>query len=95
MTSLRNLFISRARIPGLVRNATGTRICAKTVQRRHWNEAVSRKTSEMARHFFNYVTSLDDRAGSGMTSITSLTLNVHCIRIPMNFTLTCVGACGV
>ena len=27
-------FLSRARIPGLVRNATGTRICAKTVQRR-------------------------------------------------------------
>ena len=25
---------SRARIPGFVRNATGTRICAKTVQRR-------------------------------------------------------------
>ena len=30
----RNRFLSRARIPGLVRNATGTRICAKTVQRR-------------------------------------------------------------
>ena len=26
-------FLSRARIPGLVRNATGTRICTKTVQR--------------------------------------------------------------
>ena len=35
MTSFkRNPFLSRARIPGLVRNATGTRICAKTVQRR-------------------------------------------------------------
>ena len=30
----RNRFLSRARIRGLVRNATGTRICAKTVQRR-------------------------------------------------------------
>ena len=30
----RNRFLSRARIPGLVRNALGTRICAKTVQRR-------------------------------------------------------------
>ena len=29
----RNRFLSRARIPGLVRNATGTRLCAKTVQR--------------------------------------------------------------
>ena len=31
----RNRFLGRARIPGLVRNATGTRICAKTVRRRH------------------------------------------------------------
>ena len=31
----RNRFLSRARIPGLERNAMGTRICAKTVQRRH------------------------------------------------------------
>ena len=30
----RNRLLSRAKIPGLVRNATGTRICAKTVQRR-------------------------------------------------------------
>ena len=30
----RNRFLSNARIPGLVRNATGTRICAKSVQRR-------------------------------------------------------------
>ena len=30
----RNRFLSRARIPDFVRNATGTRICAKTVQRR-------------------------------------------------------------
>ena len=30
----RNRFLSRARIPGLVRNAPGTRIRAKTVQRR-------------------------------------------------------------
>ena len=30
----RNRFLIKARIPGLVRNATGTRICAKTVQRR-------------------------------------------------------------
>ena len=29
----RNWFLSRARIPGLVRNVTGTRISAKTVQR--------------------------------------------------------------
>ena len=29
----RNRFLSRASLPGLVRNATGTRICAKTVQR--------------------------------------------------------------
>ena len=35
MTSFRrNRFLSRTRMPGLVRNATGTRICAKTVQRR-------------------------------------------------------------
>ena len=31
----RNRFLSRARIPGLVRKATETRICAKTVQRPH------------------------------------------------------------
>ena len=31
----RNRFLSRARIPGLVGNAMGTRICAKTAQRRH------------------------------------------------------------
>ena len=30
----RNRFISSARMPDLVRNDTGTRICAKTVQRR-------------------------------------------------------------
>ena len=30
----RNRFLSNARISGLVKNATGTRICAKTVQRR-------------------------------------------------------------
>ena len=30
----RNRFLTRARIPGLVRDATGTRICAKKVQRR-------------------------------------------------------------
>ena len=30
----RNRVFSRARIPGFVRNATGTLICAKTVQRR-------------------------------------------------------------
>ena len=30
----RNRFLSRARIPGLVKCASGTRICAKTVQRR-------------------------------------------------------------
>ena len=35
MTSFRrNRFLSRARIPGLIRNVTGTRICAKTDQRR-------------------------------------------------------------
>ena len=34
VTSFRcNRFLSRARIAGLVRNATGTRICAKTRQR--------------------------------------------------------------
>ena len=34
-TSFRsNRFLSITRIPGLVRNATGTLICAKTVQRR-------------------------------------------------------------
>ena len=31
----RNRFLSRANIPGLVRNVTGTLICAKTVQRQH------------------------------------------------------------
>ena len=30
----RNRFLCRARIPGFVRNATGTRVSAKTVQRR-------------------------------------------------------------
>ena len=30
----RNRFLSSARMPGLVRNATGTRFCAKTDQRR-------------------------------------------------------------
>ena len=30
----RNQFLSRARTPGLVRNATGTGICVKTVQTR-------------------------------------------------------------
>ena len=30
----RNWFLSSARIPGLVRNATGTQICAKKVKRR-------------------------------------------------------------
>ena len=30
----RNRFLSSARLPGLVINATGTQICAKTVQRR-------------------------------------------------------------
>ena len=35
VTSFRgNWFLSRARIIGLVRNATGTLMCAKTVQRR-------------------------------------------------------------
>ena len=32
-SSRRKQFLSRARIPGLVRNATRTRICAETVQR--------------------------------------------------------------
>ena len=32
-SSRRNRFLCRARIPGLVRSARGTRICAKTVQR--------------------------------------------------------------
>ena len=36
VTSFRRIrFFSRARIPGLVRNATGTQIGAKRVQRRH------------------------------------------------------------
>ena len=35
MTSFRrNRFLCRARVPGLVRNATETRTCAKAVQRR-------------------------------------------------------------
>ena len=49
---------------------------------------------------------MDDRSGIGMTSITSWTLNVHCIKecnqIPMvlpqslisNIKIHCVGACG-
>ena len=49
-----------------------------------------------------YGTSLDIRSGSGMTSRTSWTLNVHCIRnvvvaqrLILSMIRCCMGACGV
>ena len=49
----------------------------------------SLKTSKMAQHFFNvtFIGPLYDRSGSGMMSITSLTLNVHCTRNVIKFLL--------
>ena len=71
--------------------------------RRHWNQTVFKTFLQLN---INGI-SLDDRSGSGMTSITSWTLNVHCIKecnqIPTvvaqslisNSKIHCVCACGV
>ena len=78
--------------------------------RRHWNEAVFTEDERNRTTFLElniYGTSLDERSGSGMTSITPWPLHVHYIRklnkIPMavvqrlisSMTRRCVGDSGV